>query len=63
MHRRKTKDGKTLAGPRYPVPLVGGLVQMVMDPFGFWERQRKCASVIIVVSAVVSEGFLVYWFW
>ena len=42
---RKGKDGKVIPGPRYPVPLVGGLVQMVMDPFAFWEQQRKCAHM------------------
>ena len=54
--RRRKKSGKMLPGPSYAVPLVGGVVQMVMDPFKFWEDQRlasfpgvhfwplKCAS-------------------
>ncbi len=41
LHRRG-KGGKALPGPRYVVPLVGCIVEMVLDPFGFWERQREC---------------------
>lgn len=32
-----------LPGPAYAVPLVGGVVQMVLDPFKFWEDQRRYA--------------------
>ncbi len=32
-----------LPGPSYAVPLVGGVVQMVLDPYKFWEDQRKAA--------------------
>ena len=47
---RKGKDGKVISGPRYPVPIVGGLIQMVMDPFAFWERQRKCGWSIVPIA-------------
>ena len=34
------------------VPLVGGIVDMVKDPYGFWEKQRKLAP------AGISKFFL-----
>lgn len=36
-HRKK----KGLPGPKGIVPLVGGLISMVMDPFTFWDQQGK----------------------
>lgn len=27
-------------GPEYVWPIAGGIVEMVKDPYGFWERQR-----------------------
>ncbi|KAK9813665.1 hypothetical protein WJX73_002257 [Symbiochloris irregularis] len=38
---RRKGGGKVVPGPRFPVPLLGGLVPMVMDPYKFWEDQRK----------------------
>ncbi len=40
---RMYRSGKKemLAGPNFVVPLVGGIVEMVKDPYGFWEKQRK----------------------
>ena len=38
---RRTKSGKLLPGPSFTVPLVGGVVEMVLNPFKFWEDQRK----------------------
>eukprot|EP01012_Entosiphon_sulcatum_P012544 TRINITY_DN1787_c0_g1_i1.p1 TRINITY_DN1787_c0_g1~~TRINITY_DN1787_c0_g1_i1.p1 ORF type:complete len:509 (+),score=61.40 TRINITY_DN1787_c0_g1_i1:22-1527(+) len=32
-----------ISGPKYVWPLVGGLLWMIRDPFGFWERQRQFA--------------------
>ena len=29
-----------LASPSKVTPLLGGIVEMVRDPYGFWERQR-----------------------
>ena len=34
------------------VPVVGGIVDMVRDPYGFWERQRKLSP------AGISKFFL-----
>ena len=28
------------AGPKSVTPVVGGIVEMVKDPYGFWEKQR-----------------------
>ena len=39
--RRRTKSGKLLPGPSFAIPLVGGVVEMVLNPFKFWEEQRK----------------------
>ena len=38
---RKRQQGKEVPGPKSVVPLVGGIVEMVKDPYGFWEKQRK----------------------
>lgn len=32
-----------LPGPSFAVPLVGGVVQMVLDPYKFWEDQGKAS--------------------
>lgn len=37
---RRTKKGE-LAGPKTVTPLLGGIVEMVKDPYGFWEKQRQ----------------------
>lgn len=42
-------DGSTLKGPRFVVPLVGCIVEMVFDPYGFWERQRKCVPGMLSI--------------
>lgn len=38
---RRKGGGKVVPGPRFPLPVLGGLVPMVMDPYKFWEDQRK----------------------
>jgi hypothetical protein len=59
MLRRKAGKG-ALAGPRFVVPILGCIVEMVLDPFGFWERQRECVpvSVWMVTSLHQSEQVL-----
>lgn len=32
-----------MPGPTHVIPLVGGLVRMVMDPYGYWENLRQQA--------------------
>jgi hypothetical protein len=32
-------------GPSRVTPFLGGLVEMVMDPYSFWERQKDAANV------------------
>ena len=41
---RQKPSGKQLPGPKFPVPLLGAVVEMVLDPFKFWEQQRKWVS-------------------
>jgi hypothetical protein len=31
---------KTLDGPGFAVPLIGSIVEMVKNPYDFWEKQR-----------------------
>lgn len=38
---RRKAGGGSIKGPTFVVPLVGCIVEMVLDPFGFWERQRE----------------------
>ena len=35
------KHRSRIPGPSVAVPIVGGIFEMVMDPYGFWERQRE----------------------
>eukprot|EP00199_Chlamydomonas_sp_CCMP681_P000355 CAMPEP_0119116630 /NCGR_PEP_ID=MMETSP1180-20130426/52392_1 /TAXON_ID=3052 ORGANISM="Chlamydomonas cf sp, Strain CCMP681" /NCGR_SAMPLE_ID=MMETSP1180 /ASSEMBLY_ACC=CAM_ASM_000741 /LENGTH=544 /DNA_ID=CAMNT_0007105803 /DNA_START=25 /DNA_END=1659 /DNA_ORIENTATION=+ len=37
---RRMKDGSILNGPDSVTPVIGGIVEMVKDAYGFWERQR-----------------------
>lgn len=46
---RRKVDGSTLKGPRFVVPLVGCIVEMVFDPYGFWERQRECVPRMLSI--------------
>jgi cytochrome P450 family 710 subfamily A protein len=42
---RRMHSGAALPGPASVVPFLGGLVQMVKDPYAFWEQQRQyCAK-------------------
>lgn len=51
-YQRKTRS---LPGPAFFVPIIGSLVQMVMDPIPFWDRQKQLARS---VSAGISRNFL-----
>lgn len=37
---RRQKDGQVLPGPGLVTPVLGGILDMIKDPYGFWERQR-----------------------
>mmetsp|Transcript_22957 Transcript_22957/g.50366 ORF Transcript_22957/g.50366 Transcript_22957/m.50366 type:complete len:531 (+) Transcript_22957:194-1786(+) len=39
MYRAGKKE--QLPGPGFVTPILGGIVEMVKDPYGFWEKQRK----------------------
>ncbi|EPY42366.1 cytochrome p450-like protein [Angomonas deanei] len=30
-----------IPGPKFVNPVVGGVIEMIKDPYGFWERQRQ----------------------
>lgn len=30
-----------IAGPTFVVPVVGGIIEMIRDPYSFWEKQRQ----------------------
>lgn len=42
---RRRKDGKLVPGPSRVTPFLGGLIEMVLDPYSFWERQKDAANV------------------
>ena len=48
---RRKPSGKQLPGPKFPVPLVGAVVEMVLDPFKFWEQQRKWVQSVLGEAA------------
>lgn len=37
---KKGQKHGVIPGPTFAVPLLGGLLAMVNDPYGFWEQQR-----------------------
>ncbi|PSC76027.1 cytochrome P450 [Micractinium conductrix] len=43
--KRRRKDGQLVPGPDHVTPFLGGLVEMVMDPYAFWEKQKNAAGV------------------
>lgn len=34
-----------MPGPDRVTPFIGGLVEMVLDPFSFWEKQKDACNV------------------
>lgn len=34
-----------MPGPSRVTPFLGGLIEMVLDPYSFWERQKDAANV------------------
>mmetsp|Transcript_1696 Transcript_1696/g.4250 ORF Transcript_1696/g.4250 Transcript_1696/m.4250 type:complete len:559 (+) Transcript_1696:128-1804(+) len=60
---KRCKDGKSLPGPNLPTPVLGGIVEMVKDPYGFWERQRTLSfpglswhSIVGVFTVFVTDA-------
>lgn len=54
-----------LAGPEFVTPVIGGIVEMVKDPYGFWEKQRKFSfpgmswhSIVGVFTIFVTDPAL-----
>ena len=60
---RRMRSGKLLPGPSFAVPLVGGVVDMVLNPFRFWEDQQKMSfpgtsSALEIRSDTCNLGWL-----
>jgi sterol 22-desaturase len=51
--------GKGLPGPGVVVPLVGGIVEMVLDPYAFWERQRLLSPSGLSWNSIAGY-FMIY---
>lgn len=56
--RRATSSGKLIPGPERPFPLVGGIVEMVMNPFAFWEKQRVYSDPGMSYNSLVGKFIL-----
>lgn len=56
---RRTHSGKGIPGPALPVPLLGGLIEMVKDPYAFWERQRQFATRGVSYNSLFGQ-FIVF---
>lgn len=57
--KRRTKSGKGIPGPSLPTPFLGGLIEMVKDPYAFWERQRLYASKGVSYNSLFGQ-FIVF---
>ncbi|KAL6781877.1 hypothetical protein ACKKBF_B09810 [Auxenochlorella protothecoides x Auxenochlorella symbiontica] len=55
---RATSSGKLIPGPERPFPLVGGIVEMVMNPFAFWEKQRVYSDPGMSYNSLVGKFIL-----
>lgn len=54
---------KMLPGPETVTPILGGIIEMVKDPYAFWEKQRKYAcpgmswqSIVGVFTVFVTDA-------
>lgn len=54
---RKGSSGKSdpLPGPDYVVPFIGGIVEMIKDPTGFWDRQRLYQPTGLSWNSIVGK--------
>jgi cytochrome P450 family 710 subfamily A protein len=58
--KRRTSSGKgSIPGPSYPVPFLGGLIEMVKDPYAFWERQRVYSERGVSYNSLFGQ-FIVF---
>ena len=58
--KRRTSSGKgAIPGPSYPVPFLGGLIEMVKDPYAFWERQRVYSERGVSYNSLFGQ-FIVF---
>lgn len=56
--RRRRRDGKSVPGPRRVTPFLGGLVEMVMDPYAFWEKQRRYSPLGFSYNSLFGKHIL-----
>ena len=58
--KRRTSSGKgSIPGPSYPIPFLGGLIEMVKDPYAFWERQRVYSERGVSYNSLFGQ-FIVF---
>lgn len=57
------KNGYQMPGPDSVTPVLGGIVEMVKDPYGFWEKQRLMSfpgmswhSIVGVFTIFVTDA-------
>ena len=56
--KRRTVSGKMIPWPSRPVPFLGGLIEMVKDPYAFWERQRVFAERGVSYNSLFGQFVL-----
>ena len=58
--KRRTTSGKgSIPGPSFPLPFLGGLIEMVKDPYAFWERQRVYSERGVSYNSLFGQ-FIVF---
>ena len=51
--------GRSIKGPLFAFPFIGGIVEMVKDPYGFWEHQRRMNPDGLSWNSIVGQ-FMVF---
>lgn len=46
-----------IAGPKLVTPIFGGIIEMIRDPYGFWERQRVWAKHVRISIQILRFLF------
>lgn len=53
--QRSKAVGGSVKGPCCVVPLLGCIVEMVLDPFGFWEKQRQFENPGLTYNSILGK--------
>jgi cytochrome P450 family 710 subfamily A protein len=56
--KRRKSGGKTVPGPKRVIPIIGGLIEMVMDPYSYWETQRKFSDPGFSYNSLFGKFFI-----